>query len=61
MVHLEEPFSIFPMQGLCNNIYNNSHEVIGWDTNEGKKNVDTGTAVTVDESDVDNGGGRMLE
>ena len=58
---MEEPFSIFPMHIFLNKIYDNAHVIIGWDTNEGKKNVDTGTAVTVDEIDVGNGGGIMLE
>ena len=51
---MEEPFYIFPMQGFCNKIYENDHEIIGWVPNEGKKNVERGTAVTADESDVDN-------
>ena len=40
------------MQGLCNNIYDNAHEIIGWYPNEGNNNVDTGTDVTADVSDV---------
>ena len=47
-VQLEEPFSIFPMQGFCNNIQNCSHKIIFWDTNEGKKNVDRGAVVMAD-------------
>ena len=48
------------MKGLYNKIYDNDHKIIGWDTNEGKKNVERITVVTVDESDVINGEGSML-
>ena len=61
VVQLEEFFSIFPMQGFCNKIYDNSHEIIGWDPNKGNNNFDGVTAVMSDESDVDTVGGRMLE
>ena len=61
-VQLEEPFSIFPMQGFCYKIYDNSHYIIGWDSKKGKENVDRGTSVMADTSDVGTGGGvRMLE
>ena len=49
------------MQGFCNNIYDNAHKTIGWDPNEEKKNIERGTEVTADESDVGTGGGRMYE
>ena len=49
------------MQGFCNNIYNNDHKIIGWDPNKGKKNVESGTLVTADVSEVDTGVGSMLE
>ena len=51
-VQLEEPFSIFPMQGFYNNIYENSHKLIFWDTNYVKKNVERVTVVMLDASDV---------
>ena len=57
-VQLEEPFSILPMQGFCNKIYDNAHEIISWDPNKGKKNIKMGTA---DASDVGTGGGSMSE
>ena len=38
-VRLEEPSSIFPMQGFWNKIYDNSREIIGWDPNKGKNNL----------------------
>ena len=57
-VQLEEPFSILPMQGFCNKIYDNAHEIISWDPNKGKKNIKMGTA---DASDVETGGGSMSE
>ena len=41
MIQLEEPFSIFPTHGFCNMIYDSSHEIIGWDPNKVKKNVDS--------------------
>ena len=56
MVQLEEPLYIFPMQGFCNKIYNNYLKIVVWDTNEGKKNVERGTSVTADASDVGAGG-----
>ena len=49
------------MQGFCNNIYNNDNEIIGWDTKEGKKNVERVTTVKEDASDVGTGGGIMTE
>ena len=49
------------MQGFCNNIYYNAHDIIGWDPNKGKKNVERGKAVTADASDVGTGGGILLE
>ena len=45
------------MQGFGNNIYNNAHDIIVWDSKEGNNNVDRGTVVTADASDVGNGGG----
>ena len=36
---LEEPFYDFPMQSFCNNIYHNSHKIIGWDTSKCKNNI----------------------
>ena len=57
---MEETFSTFPMQGVCNNIYGNAHEIIGWDTNKGNNNVIRLMGVMEDRSDVDNGGGRIL-
>ena len=61
MVQLEELFSIFPNEGFCNKIYNNSHEIIGWDHNKGKKNIERGMTMMADASDIGNGGGGMLE
>ena len=49
------------MQGFCNNIYNNAHEIIGRNTNKGKKNVDRGTAVVADASEISTGGGSTSE
>ena len=54
-VHLEETLYIFPMQGFCNNIYDNVYETIGWYCNDGKKNVERGILVMVDASDVGTG------
>ena len=54
---MEEPFAIFPMQGFCNNIYNNAQEIIGWDPREGNKNVERVTEVIDDVIDVGTGGG----
>ena len=59
-VQLEEPFSIFPMQGFCYKIYDNSHEIIGWGTNEGKNNIERGAAVKADASEIGTGVGSML-
>ena len=47
------------MQGFCNKIYNSAHEIIGWDSNEGKKNVERVTEETADVSDIGTGGGIM--
>ena len=59
---MEEPVSIFYMLGFYNKIYDNSHYIIGWDPKKGKENVDRGTSVMADTSDVGTGGGvRMLE
>ena len=60
-VQLEEIFSIFPMQGFYNKTYENSHETIGWYPNEDKNNVERGTSVTVDASDIGTGGWSMSE
>ena len=60
VVQLEEPFFIFPMQGSWNKIYVNSHEIIGWGTNEGKNNIERGTAVKADASEIGTGVGSML-
>ena len=60
-VQLEEPFSIFPMQGFNNNIYDNYYKIIGWVTNEEKNNVERVTEVTADVSDLGTGGGRISE
>ena len=49
------------MQGIYNNIYDNVHNIIGWDPNEGKKNVERGTEVTADASDIGTGGGSMSQ
>ena len=49
---MEEPLSIFTMQGFYNIIYNSAHNIIGWDPNERNNNVDTGTVVMADSSDV---------
>ena len=49
------------MQGFGNNIYNNAHDIIVWDSKEGNNNVDRGTVVTADASDVGNGGGNISE
>ena len=59
MVQLEDIFSIFIVQVFCNNINNNSHDIIGWDPNKGKNNVDRVTLVTVDASEVFTGVGSM--
>ena len=58
---MEEPLYIFTMKGFCNNIYNNSHKIIGWDPNEVKKKLERVTAVMVDVSGVGTGGGRISE
>ena len=42
VVQLEKPSSILHMQGFCNKIYDNAHEIIGWDTMKVKKNLDKG-------------------
>ena len=47
------------MQGFCNKIYDNAHDIIVWDTKYVKNNLYRGKAVTEDESDVDTGLGRM--
>ena len=44
------------MQSFCSKIYVDVCEIIGWDPNKGKKNVDSGTLVTEDASDVGTGG-----
>ena len=49
------------MQVFCNKIYDNAHEIIGWNPNYYKKNSDMGMEVTVDASDVGTKGGRMSE
>ena len=49
------------MQGFCNNIYDNAPNIIGWDPNESKKNVDRNTVVTAGVGGVGTGGGSMLE
>ena len=49
------------MQGFCNKIYDNAHDIIGWDPNKSKNNLERGTAVTADVSDVFTGGGIILE
>ena len=49
---MEELFYILSMQGFCNKIYDNYHDIIGWDTNKGKKNVYRRTEVTADASGV---------
>ena len=59
-VQLEEPFFILTMQGFCNKIYDNAHEIIGWDPNKGEKNEVIVMVVTVDASNVDTVGGIML-
>ena len=61
LVQLEEPLSIFPMQGFCNNIYANSQKIIGWDTNKGDNNVQKAMAVMTDLSDVGTGLGIISE
>ena len=43
------------MQCFCNNIYDNAHNIISWDTNKEKNNVESEPAVTVDYSDVGTG------
>ena len=49
------------MQGFYNNIYNNYHEIIGWDPRKGKKTVDIVTSVMADVSEISTGKGSMLE
>ena len=44
------------MQGFCNKIYNNAHEIIGWDPKEGNKNKERGEELTTYVSDVGTGG-----
>ena len=61
MVQFEEPFSVLNTQGFFNNIYNNAQDIIGWNTNKGKNNVERGMAVTVDASDVGTVRGNMSE
>ena len=58
---MEEPFSIFTMQGFCNNIYGNYREIIGWGPNNLKNNVDRVTALTADASDIGTEGGGIPE
>ena len=45
----------FPMQGSCDKIYVNAHEIIGWDPGKGKNNIERVTAMAVDVSDVGTG------
>ena len=60
-VQLEEPFSIFSMQGFCNNIYDNAHDIIVWDPRMETKYVERETTVMVDVSEVVTGGEIILE
>ena len=46
------------MQGFCNQIYKNSHEITSWYPDEGKKNVNRGVA---DAITVGTGGGMIKE
>ena len=58
---MEEPFYIFPIQGFCNNIYENTHKIIDWEPNGVKKNVDRVKAAAADASEVRTGGGKISE
>ena len=49
------------MQGFYNKVYDNAHEIFGWDTNKGKKNAERGNAVMADASYVGTWGGIMSE
>ena len=49
------------MKGFCNNIYNNVHDIIGWDPNEGNNNVERRTALAADARDVGDRGSGMSE
>ena len=61
MVQLEEPLSILPMQGFWNKIYYNVHDIIGWDPNEVKNNVERIIVVEADASDISTGRGIISE
>ena len=56
---MELHLSIFPIQYFCNKLYENARNIIGWDPNKVKNNLERLTAVMVDASDVGNGGGIM--
>ena len=48
------------MKGFYNKIYDYYHDIIGWDTNKDKKNVERVTAVMANASDVGTGGQGLL-
>ena len=48
------------MHSFLNNIYNNSHKIIGWDPNKSNKYVERLRVVTAGVSGVGTGGGRLL-
>ena len=58
---MEETFSIFPIQGFCNHIYGNAHKIIDWGPNYEKKNVERGTDLASDMSDIGTEGGSIPE
>ena len=49
------------MQSFWNKIYDNAHDIIGWDPNKGKKNVDMGMSVKEDEISVGTVGWRIAD
>ena len=49
------------MHLFYNKLYDNAHNIIGWYSNKGKKNVERETTVTSYASDIDNRGGSILE
>ena len=58
---MEETLSILTIQGFCNKIYDNAHNISGWDPNKGKKNVERGTAMMENSIDFGTGGGIVSE
>ena len=47
------------MQGVCNKIYDNANNIIGWDPNKGNNSIKRRKDVTEDVSEIGTGGGNM--